>query len=392
MATANVRGDVLRWARESAGLDLRTAAKRLKVKPDTVAAWEGTGAKFSVVRLREIARVVKRPIAALLLANPPAEPPGPTDFRTVPESERKPLSPRTILALRRARRVQRLAQELGAALDSPARPQLEPLSLTDDPVAAAATLRRSLGVTFDEQRSWRSASDALRGWSQAVESRGVLVVQASIAVEEIRGVSLGDLQPPVIVVSTKDRSTARCFSLFHELGHLLLASPGMCDPFSVESAASGEVEAQGVRRIETFCNRLAGSVLVPEADLRTIVGGRTDRDSWSDEKLRATADVFKVSREVLLLRFVSLGWASQDFYNHKSQEWREAARDAKSRGGHAPKPERKCLRNNGRTFVALTLEAHERGAITRRDVGDYLAVQLRYVPAIENLLRSGTTG
>ncbi|MBI4704305.1 MAG: ImmA/IrrE family metallo-endopeptidase [Deltaproteobacteria bacterium] len=389
MATADVRGDVLRWARESAGLDVEAVAKRLKVKPDTVAAWEEAGARLPVVRLREVAQVCKRPIAALLLARPPAEPPGPADFRTVPDAERKALSPRTIVALRRARRVQRLARELASTTRLPFGPQLDRVSLSDDPNAAATTVRQALGITFDQQRSWRSASQALRRWSQAVERRGVLVVQASMAVEEIRGVSLGDVVPPVVVVSTKDPATARCFSLFHELGHVLLASPGMCDPFADESASATTTDKSSVRCTEVFCNRFAGAILVPEVDLRGIVGSRADGGSWSDERLGALADAFCVSREAMLLRLVSLGGATPDFYRRKREQWRAASRVVGPR--HGPKPAQRCLRNNGAAFVALTLEAHERGAITRRDVGDYLAIQLRHMAAVENLLRGGAT-
>lgn len=391
MATANVRGHVLRWARESAGFDTTTVARRLKVKPGTLAVWEESGTSFSVVRLRQVANVYKRPIAALLLANPPAEPATPADFRTVPESERRPLSPRTILALRRARRVQRLARELASTMGHVARPEFDRISLSDAPDVAAGAVRRALGITFDEQRSWKSASEALLRWSHAVEQRGVLVLQGSMAVEELRGVSFGDTEPPAILLNTKDAPTARCFSLFHELGHLLLASPGMCDLLSAGSNWTAPADHGKVRQIESFCNRFAGSVLVPETDLGIIVGGRTNGDAWSDDQLRQVADVFKVSPEVLLLRFVSLGRASQEFFGRKSREWREAAREAKRGVMRGPMPPQKCLRNNGRAFVALTLEAHERGAVTRRDVGDYLALQLRHVPQVERLLRGGAT-
>jgi Zn-dependent peptidase ImmA (M78 family) len=388
VATATVQGDVLRWARETAGLDAGAAAKRLKVKPDRVAAWEVAGGKFSLVKLREIGAAYKRPLAALLLPQAPTEPPGPVDYRTVPDSERRPLSPRTILALRRARRVQRLARELALTTNEPPRPRLDRIALTDDPDVVAATVRQALGITFAEQRSWRSDSEALRRWSQAVEHWGVLVLQASLVVKEIRGVSMGDIEPPAVVVSTKDAPTARCFSLFHELCHLLVASPGMCDLLVEEANPIPAADRAGARRVESFCNRFAASVLVPDADLRAVVRGPTGRDRWSDEQLGATADIFKVSREALLLRFVSLGWATQAFYLRKREEWREAAKRPGPKFG--PRPAGKCIRNNGSTFVALTLKAHERGVITRRDVGDYLGVQLRHVPAIESLLRAGT--
>jgi hypothetical protein len=54
----------------------------------------------------------------------------------------------------------------------------------------ATVVRQELGVTLDEQKSWRDYHGyaPLRAWVDAVESLGVLVMQdGSMAVEDLRG-------------------------------------------------------------------------------------------------------------------------------------------------------------------------------------------------------------
>src|SRR5260370_3025122 len=98
------------------------------------------------------------------------------------------------------------------------------IRLTADVDEQAQAIRRLLGVTFDEQLSWRDEYEAWRRWRAAVEALGVLVLQQTMPVKEVRGFSLNGGSVPTIVVSSSDAVLARLFTLFHELVHLLLHS------------------------------------------------------------------------------------------------------------------------------------------------------------------------
>jgi transcriptional regulator with XRE-family HTH domain len=65
-----VRPQVLRWARETAGLDVPTAAHRLGVKPERIAAWETGEAVPTIRQVRTMAASYHRPLAALFMADP----------------------------------------------------------------------------------------------------------------------------------------------------------------------------------------------------------------------------------------------------------------------------------------------------------------------------------
>ena len=103
---------VLRWARETAGQSPESVARRLKVDIQRVRAWETKApneqALVSPRQLEELARLFRRPTAALFLDRPPEEPTPPRDFRRALHRE-APFSADLRLAIRRARRLQRVA-------------------------------------------------------------------------------------------------------------------------------------------------------------------------------------------------------------------------------------------------------------------------------------------
>jgi len=93
------------------------------------------------------------------------------------------------------------------------------------PRALPKLVRVALGVDREAQQSWSQDPYApLRGWRDAVEALGVLVMQQGpVAVDEMRG--FASIEPeslPAILLNSKDDPRARAFTLLHELGHLAL--------------------------------------------------------------------------------------------------------------------------------------------------------------------------
>src|SRR5437867_319328 len=104
---------VLEWARTSMGYTIEEAAKKAGVSNEKFEAWE-KGEKIPTYKQLEILaeRVYKRPLAILLLQNPPKEDPIQKDFRNLSNSEISNLSPEVRLALRKAKRYQLILQEV----------------------------------------------------------------------------------------------------------------------------------------------------------------------------------------------------------------------------------------------------------------------------------------
>ena len=84
--------EVLRWARERAGLSQDDLAKKMNVKPERVPEWESTG-KISIAQADRLAARTYTPLGYLYLPKPPAEPLPIRDFRTRGDDPPKRPSP-----------------------------------------------------------------------------------------------------------------------------------------------------------------------------------------------------------------------------------------------------------------------------------------------------------
>jgi Zn-dependent peptidase ImmA (M78 family)/DNA-binding XRE family transcriptional regulator len=372
-----VRPDVLRWARETIGKTPEEVAKRLHIERITVEAWESGQKNPTLKQIKELAVCLKRPLAAFFLPAPPQEAPLPTDFRSLPMGSKKLFSEKTLLALRRARRLQDLSHELASEEKQSSARIIGSVSSSDDPRSIAEEARRSLGVTVEKQSSWPDDLSALNAWRNAVESRAVLVLELPFPVREGRAFSLSDGEPSTIALNSNDAVTGRIFSLFHEYGHLLLHQSGICDL------------SEDGKTIEQFCNRFAGELLVPEPSLlrHPSVKGHGTGTTWNEEDLWQIARQFKVSREVILRRLLIIGRITERFYQQKREEWEAQLRTQKRQRGGRSIPARQCVRQNGVPFTTLVIESAWRERITYRDVSDYLSIGLKHLSAVESLVR-----
>lgn len=317
----DVEPKILIWARESMGIEITEVAKRFGLSENTVKKWESGQKKPTVVQIKELAGFYKRPLAVFFLPEPPEEPPLPNDFRTLPEEKRKPFSRETRLIIRRARRLQSLAIELAEGINKEIHPNVGRASLSDDPEVVANNTRMHIGIDIQTQFAWSSDADAFEAWKKAVEGLGVLVFQFPLSVEETRGFSLPSDTFPAIILNRRDHVRARIFSLFHEYGHLLLDTDGICNWETLDGSS------KEIGSVEKFCNHFAGAFLVPKNALlnhRLVKFQATSE--WSDEHLEKIARDFRVSREVILRRLVTLRLVSWDSYRAKYEKWKEIAR------------------------------------------------------------------
>jgi len=380
-----VNPELLVWARTTAGMSPEQAAKKIGVKPARLMEWEQGQQRPSITQLRKAANVYKRPLAVFFRQRPPAQPAPLHDFRRFPDEAQLSLSSDLLLALRRARSRRAVAVELARDLDRAVTTLPLRATLADDPEEVAARGREWLGVTVQQQARWQGTYEALNNWVLAFEARGFLVFQTGdVALDEMRGFSLSDRRAPVIVLNAKDHPRARVFTLMHEYAHVMLDIVGVCDPQRVGRQANDPDES-----VEVFCNHVAGALLVPSAALLADqrVAGQRGRE-WPEATIVALADAFAVSREVILRRLLILGRTTDAFYEAKRREYlAQYAQLARRQAGPVP-VFRLALRNNGRHYTGLVLDAYQREQITSADVSDYLGVRLKHLDLIAGALEA----
>lgn len=380
---------VLTWAREGAFFGADDAARRIGVSPETLAAWETGEKRATLAQLREAAKAYGQPLATFLLAAPPPEPPALVAFRTLPSVRAGPASRDFASGLRRATHQQAIARHL-ADLGGERPPAIDlRLRIPDGPEAAGATARRWLGVSIERQVAWRDARNAFWSWVASVEDKGVLVIHIPrVDLSEMRGFTERTRPFPVIGVNGKDVVTGKTFSLLHELTHILLDSDEEPALHVLRSPGATEGTSPSV---ETFCNRVAAAVLMPREDVvrQADVSGTTKVSTWSEEQISRLSNRYKVSREAMLLRLIDLGRASQGVYDELKPQWeaeyrRRTEQEDGSGGGDYY---RMKVRDLGHGFIAAVLSAYDQGAISSRDVTQYLDARLSQVPTLAGMVR-----
>jgi len=328
-------------------------------------------------------------VALFYLPEPPTEDPMPEDFRRLPGVEPAEFAPDTLVTFRRARRLQHIAVE---ALDL-GRPgvadRLPRFDAADDREAAGEAIRHLLGVSVAEQTSWPSHAEAYRQWRLATERAGILVLQFRMPPDNARGFSLWHERVPAVVVNSTDSPAGRCFTLFHEVAHLTLRTPGVC---LVEPRASLEATGRPAR-VERFCDAAAAAVLLPLRD--EVVSDTVAAAAASpSEAVVQQAALLKVSREAMLWRMVDAGRMSREAARRIADRWAAERAEAVPRAGRSGGPSLplRRLAERGPAFASGVLDALEKGRVTYPDASEFLDLPTTQLERCREILSRGLRG
>lgn len=376
---ANPNPALLVWARKSAGLPVEAAAKKIGTPAARLTAWESGDRHPTFAQLRRLAEVYKRPLATFYLEEAPLSFQPMHDFRRVTAHGGMPQSPELTLEIRKAHDRREWALGLFREIESDPPQVEESITRDQDPETVAARVRQFLGVSLQQQTTWRDQYEAFREWRRLIEGAGILTFQATdVEVSEARGFSISDRPIPVVVANIKDAPRARIFTLLHEVAHILLNDGGICDLHEAENDVSSRVEA--------FCNRVAGATLFPKLELLntpTVRQHEKGDSSWSDKELADLSRQFGGSREAALVRLLSLGLTSTSFYRSKRDAFLKVyAEQRQQQKGFAP-PHQVALSSAGPTFTGLVIESFNRERITASDVSDYLQIRLKHLAEVQ---------
>lgn len=282
MVRVDVKPELLRWARDRAGLSADALAGRFP----RLHAWEGGELRPTLKQLECFAKATFTPVGYLFLREPPVERVPIPDFRTVPETRLAHPSPNLLDTIYLCQQRQDWYREYVRSTGG------EPLGFVgsvhpdDDVREVAARIRRALRFDVTERRRLPTWIDALRQFIAQVDALGVLVMISGVVGSNSRR----SLEPQEFRgFAGADTKAAQMFTLAHELAHLWLGSSGVSDA----EVLNGSDQAN-----ERWCNRVAAELLVPLDLLQAEYSGRA---ALSDE-LSRLARHFKVSTLVILRR------------------------------------------------------------------------------------------
>ncbi len=376
-----VNPDMLKWARETAGLgvdDVVRKMKRKRITAETVLSWENGEDSPSYIQLERIAyEIYKRPLALFFFPEPPQEETPKQSFRTLPDYAIERLPQRIRFLMRKARVMQLNLAELYDNANPASRHIVQDLSF-DPGVSAekmAATVRDYLGIDLASQMRWRNSEEALKVWRDALEEHGVFVFKDAFKVDSFSGFCLYDEQFPIVYVNNSKPKNRQIFTLFHELAHLLFRTGGIDTPLD---DYLDHLEGDS-RRIEVLCNRFTGEFLVPGRDFEQRIRGIT----INDESIQELAETYHVSREVILRKLLDRKLVEQAVYEEKAQDWTQSAKKSSGKGGDYYRTMGAYL---GERYLGTAFSRYYQNRISVEQLADYLGVKVKNVPGMENLL------
>lgn len=370
---------VLVWARESLALNRNQAAEKTRISAKRLVQLEEGERLVTLDELKEFSKAYKRTIATLLLKEPPKEKPLPKDRRTIDSKDLGNFHEKSIMAIRKARALSQsyieLKQELGIEI-----PKFNFFaSIKEQPQLVANKLRKLLNL--DELREIKNINHALEAYIEKVESLGIAVFQLSLTQDKLRGFSLTDETIPIIGIKRGgEQATSKIFTLFHELGHIILNEGGLCD-----------LSEKSTIEIEKWCNAFSGEVIIPSSEILqmniVVEQKQTGNKIWRLKDLAVLGNYFHAGPLAILRSLLENKLTTPAFYNEKHQTWNKPtfsrAKEPKGRELH-----KEVLKEKGKTYVAMAFSAFDQNRIDMKDLSDFLGIKFSYIPKTRQLLNA----
>ena len=388
-----VNPEILRWARETAGLEPEEAAHKIGLRAargatalERLAALEAGEGEPTRPLLVRMAKQYRRSLLTFYLPVPPARGDRGEDFRTLPIDHSDTDEALLDALIRDVRARQSLVR---AVLED--EEGATPLSFvgsmaqTAGAAALAESIRETLVVSLREFRAAPSTSEAFNLLRSKAEDAGIFVLlignlgshHTAISLETFRGFAVADRLAPFVIINDQDSRAAWSFTLLHELAHIWLGQTGV---------SGGSTPGRGIER---FCNDVAGEFLLPTAELGTLDLPRTSvlgplaaaiDDFASERNISRSMVAYKLLRQDR----ISLATWSQ-LSNYFREEWlanREHRRELNRTTAGGPSFYTVRRHRLGFGLIRLVRRMLSAGELTTAKAGKVLGVRAKQVQSV----------
>ena len=391
-----VNPEILVWARETAGLTVEEAARKLALgnsrvssAADKLAAMEGGHKEPTRAQLSKMADQYRRPLLTFYLSRPPVKGDRGADFRTLSPD----ISARDEALLDALVREIRARQSMVRAVLEDDE-EIEPLPfigshrIEDGREAVLASLQKLMDVSVQQYRAQANASAAFRLLRESAENAGIFVLikgdlgnhRTALDTSVFRGFSISDNLAPFVVINDQDARTAWSFTLLHETVHLLLGQTGVS-------------AAQVGNDIERFCDGVAGDFLLPPVELSQLKIKTPGDFNSVDDGISEFANARKISRRMVTYQASRAGVISWEMCEQLialyRKQWRDSRAKSAESGGSGPSFyvfRRHRLGNRIINWVRLMLAAD---VLSTSGAARILGVKSRQVHTILEYPRAG---
>jgi Zn-dependent peptidase ImmA (M78 family) len=394
-----VNPDILIWARTTAGLPLEAAAHALafndtrqRTAAERLQSLEAGEEEVSRSVLLKMAKTYRRPLLVFYLEQPPRTGDRGQDFRTVPGAQPPLYNPLLDALIRDLRARQSIVRAVAQDAETPPLDFVGTAAMSMPTHELASRITERLQFSLQEFRNQSTQDLAFNYLRRKIEDGGTYVLllgnlgshHSNIPVEIFRGFAIADPIAPFIVVNDQDARIAWSFTALHEVAHLWLGATGV----------SGEsMEAQ----IEKYCNDVAGEILLPAADMRTLRLLRTMDLAEAITAITAFAAARKLSRPMVAYKLLRVKAITERRWRqlaaHFKQEWLLSRERESEDEGSAGGPSYYVLRRHrlGNALLDFVKRSLNEGALTHTKAGQVLGVKPRNVdPLLQGVSLEGS--
>lgn len=382
-----INQEILVWARETAGLTLQEAAKKLNIADthistgeDSLANYEKTG-EISRSLLVKMSKVYHRPLLTFYLSSPPRKGDRGQDFRTLPnnysntENVFLDVLIRNIIARQNILHSIIQDDEEFIPLDF-----IGSCKMSDGIASVLSSIQNELRISQIDFYSQSSPENAFALLRKSAEAKGIFVLligdlgsyRTSIEPEIFRGFSIADKIAPFVVINDRDNHSAWSFTLLHELTHLWLGQTGVSN-------------SNATMVIEQFCNDVAGEFLLPGDQLRLLTV--SDDTSFEDALMEISkfADERNLSCSMIAYKLYRFGKINKQKWEKLNTEfynlWRsnQVKHHEAVKSEHGPNYYIVKKHRVGKALIQLVDRMMVNGSISTTKAGEVLGVKAKNV-------------
>ena len=354
-----VNPEILRWAREEAGMSLDEAALKAKIseiKATSKAPAQSPGEHLGKIEsgeapltsgnFKELVKLYRRPEITFFLSHPPRKSDFVADFRKIEGREPKKDSPEFAALKRRISCLHKGLQEIADLNGSPRLSFVGSVRPTD---SVSSIVERIHAILGEDPRKGKvkDEADFFRQLREQIQKAGVYVSlignlgswHTNISLEEFRGICIADEKASIIIINPNDTVRARVFSLMHEFCHVLLGMSGVFNDLGV-------FELEHEKR----------------HDKKDI-----------DENVEEAAKFFRVSIFVIVRRLFDIGKISKDKYRELTNFYFKSIQNKPKKDSH-PNPDVVMRSYLGEKLLQTLWEAAIDGQIDYTDASSLLGI------------------
>ncbi|MEM3455674.1 MAG: ImmA/IrrE family metallo-endopeptidase [Nitrososphaeria archaeon] len=370
-----INPEIIKWAIDTSPFKKEEIAKKIKKPIKNIDDWLSGKEKMTFAEAKRLSEIVGRNPTIFLLDKPISDTQIPMDFRL--QKGVKKLGIKSMKVIRKAKYIQERIYEIMNLLKMNADCPIKSVSLYFSPLEKAKEIRTLLGLEelnndkIDDNTFFEKIREKLYNLN-------ILVLMESLPYQEIRGFSLLDRKPYMIVVNNSDPfPKSKIFSLFHELGHLLLRKGALCNPEEIPIENNTELEKF---KIEKWCNTFAACTLVsPEVIFDTFKGKSSE---VIEERVKKISSKYHISKSAIYITLYENNIIDLPTLNDFQSKFVKPIK----KGGRAIPLEKRIIKKFGKNMTKLVFYAHDEKIITTHDLMSIISIKLENYERVKDLV------